>query len=182
MEDERIIGLYFARSEQAIAETETKYGAYCRTVSAGILHNRQDEEECLNDTWLWIWNHIPPEHPRSLRAYLTRVVRNISFNRYRYLHAQKRDRNMECALDELTVCAPDEDPETDDAGLTAHINDFLRTQRRADRIAFVLRYFYGKSVKEIAADMDMKPKTVNKRLELTRERLRIWLCERGYRI
>ena len=183
MEDHQIIDLYVTRSEQAIRETATRYGKYCHTISMDVLHNRQDAEECVNDTWLWTWNHIPPEHPQSLRAYLGCVVRHISLTRYRWLHAAKRNRDIEVALDEFAECipAPEETPGSDTA-LEAQISDFLRTQSAPDRNAFILRYFHSTPVKDIARLTGQKPRDVSARLQTIRKRLRVYLSERGYRV
>lgn len=183
MEDNQIIALYWNRSEQAIRETEKTYGAYCTSVSMNVLHNKQDAEECVNDTWLWTWNHIPPEKPLSLRAYLGCIVRHISLTRYRWLHAAKRNRNLEDALDEFSECipAPEEAAESD-TPLEILINDFLRTQSAIERNLFILRYFHSTPVKDIARLTGQRPQDVSSHLQTIRKRLRVYLTERGYRL
>ena len=91
--DQEIIDLYWAREERAITETDDKYGELCRRVSVNLLGSREDAEECVNDTWLTAWNSMPDERPRALRAWLLRVVRNISIDRYRRNHSGKRQHN-----------------------------------------------------------------------------------------
>lgn len=181
MDDSTIINLFTNRAEQAIRETERKYGVLCHTVSMNILHNRQDAEECVNDTWLWTWNHIPPDSPPSLGQYLTNAVRRISLNRYRTLHAAKRDRRMEVTLEELENCCPAPEPQPGGESLGSLINDFLWTQGSLDRSLFILRYYHCMSVADIAARTGMKPNSAVKRIARLRERLRQYLTERGYR-
>ena len=93
MEDSKIIALYNQRQESAIAETNLKYGAYCFSIAINILHSFPDSEECVNDTWLRAWNVIPPENPKSLRAFLGRITRNLAFDRYRSQNSEQRGGN-----------------------------------------------------------------------------------------
>ena len=181
MQDERIIELYFARDEQAIRHTADKYGAYCTAVSMNILHSEPDAEECVNDTYLKTWNSIPPTRPASLRHFLATIVRNLSINRLRARHADKRDPEMEVSLTELEECIPAPTEETE-GELTALINEFLGKQSKTDRIIFVRRYWYSLSDTQIAEEMGMTRNAVSLRLSRTRERLRICLSERGYRV
>ena len=109
MEDKRIIELYFARDEQAIRHTADKYGAYCTAVSMSILHSEPDAEECVNDTYLKTWNSIPPTRPSSLKLFLARITRNLSINRHRALHSDKRNKDLEVSLSELESCFPSPD-------------------------------------------------------------------------
>ena len=104
MNDESIISLYFARDEQAIAETAAAYGTYCHRLSVGILHDEGEAEECVNDTYLKVWNSIPPDRPLSLKAYLGRIVRNLSLNRYKAMLRRKRNRELEACMLELSAC------------------------------------------------------------------------------
>ena len=105
MEDSGIIALYWQRDQRAISETDSKYGLFCRSLAQRILSSREDAEECVNDTWHRAWNTMPPERPRSLRAYLARIARNLSIDRWRKQSAQKRGgKEMIFALDELGEC------------------------------------------------------------------------------
>ena len=104
--DEEIIALYFARDEQAIAETAARYGAFCHRLSVSILHDEGEAEECVNDTYLQVWNTIPPQRPQSLRAYLGRIVRNLSLNRLRDLRREKRNQGLTVSFEELEDCIP----------------------------------------------------------------------------
>ena len=106
MTDEAIIQLYFDRDEQAIAESDGKYGGFCRDLADNILRNREDAEECVNDTWLTAWNRIPPTRPERLKAFFGRITRDLSIDRWRHDRAQKRYDGAELLLSELEDCVP----------------------------------------------------------------------------
>lgn len=178
MNDQQIIDLYFARNEQAIVETDRQYGAACMRISLNILNSRPDAEECVSDTYLSVWNNIPPERPHHLGAYICRIARNLSLRRFRDLHRQRRDRDLEVAMDDLAVIAAP--PEDRAAELAQDISNFLDTQDKLDRLLFMGRYFHLCSVKELAAQSELAPNTVSVRLHRTREKLRVYLLERGY--
>ena len=178
--DLRIIDLYFARNEQAIAETDRHYGGLCMRISLGILDDRRDAEECVSDTYLKAWNAIPPTRPRSLRAFLAKIVRNLSLQRFEYNHAAKRNRDFEIALEELGDCIPMKDEEAD--ALPELLNRFLDTLPETECRLFCGRYWHGHSVKELARGYGLTPKAVTMRLSRTREKLRTYLNERGYHL
>lgn len=180
MQENQILDLYFARDERAIAETDKRYGADCMRVSMYILHNAQDAEECVNDTWLKAWNAIPPKRPSPLRAYLLRITRNLSINRLRYLTSECRNRSLTVTLDELEDCIPA--PEEHSPELAALLSDFLRTVSKRDRLLFMGRYFHALPVEELAERVHMEPNTVSVCLHRIREKLRAYLGERGYRV
>ena len=90
MEDSQIIELYWQKNTDAISETANKYGAYCFAIAQNILHNTEDSEECVNDTWLHAWNAIPPQRPEAFRMFLAKITRNLSFNRFHVQNAKKR--------------------------------------------------------------------------------------------
>lgn len=181
MEDVQIIDLYFARDEQAIRHTAEKYGPYCMAVSMNILHSEPDAEECVNDTYLKTWHTVPPTRPDSLRLFLAKIVRNLSLNRWRAWHTEKRERDLEISMTELKDCIPA--PDDGDRGeLVRLLNEFLEGQSKNDRIMFVQRYWYSLSAAQIGEELGMSENTVWVRLHRTRERLRAYLEERGYRI
>ena len=180
MHDSQIIDLYFARDERAITETAKKHGAVCMSLSLNILQSHPDAEECLNDTYLSAWNHIPPERPMYFRAFLCRIIRNLSLQRLQYLHRQKRNRDLEVSLEELEGCIPMPEEKSDE--LAEHLSNFLRTQEKTDRLLFMGRYFHACSVKTLAKKSGLRENTVSVRLHRTRERLRAYLEERGYRV
>ena len=105
MEDSQIIKLYWDRDQAAIPATSQKYGNYCLSIARNILGNSQDAEECVNDTFLNAWNSMPPHRPNMLSTFLGKITRNLSFNRYKYNHAEKRGNGeIQCVLDELAEC------------------------------------------------------------------------------
>ena len=182
MNDQSIIDLYFARDEKAILETERAHGGACMSVSMSILNNRQDAEECVNDTWLKAWNAIPPTVPNSLRAFLCKIVRNLSIDRYRKKRVNCPTVELEVALSELGDCMPAEAEREGAAALTDLLDRFLRTEDEVDRRLFLGRYWHGAAVHVLAKGSGLSPNAVTKRLKKTRERLRDYLTERGYSV
>ena len=186
MEDEAILDLYFAREEQAIAETGKKYGGYCRSIAFNILRSHEDTEECVSDTWLHTWNAIPPTRPSCLRAFVGRITRNLSFDRCKYqqaARAQKRGGGQtEILLSELADCLPGGervDARLDAQAVTLTIEAYLRTQTRENRQLFVRRYYYGDSVRRLSGLFGLSENTVKSRLFRLRAGLRDALLKEG---
>ena len=183
MEDGTIIKLYWERSQQAIVESEKKYGPYCHTIARRILDREEDAEECVNDTWLRAWNAMPPQRPGVLSAFFGKLTRNLSLDRWRRLKAAKRGGSqVEVALHELEDCLPDHrrpDEELEAGETAALISDFLRRQSREDRALFIRRYWAGEAVKELAGELGQRPNAVTKRLLRLRESLRKSLEREG---
>lgn len=151
MEDKRIIELYWLRSEDAISQTASKYGAYCRSIAWNILYNQEDTEECVNDTWLRTWDTIPPQRPKVLQTFLGKITRNLSLDRWRRNHTQKRDSGVFLALEELEECVPGCDGNmSEDIAIRDALNGFLRVLKPEHRKVFLRRYWYLSPVKEIA--------------------------------
>lgn len=184
MNDEGIVSLYWARDEAAIIETSNKYGNYCYTISYNILFNREDSEECVNDTYTKAWNSIPPNRPNVLAAFLGKIVRNISINRYRENTAQKRGgHQMNVILDELGDIASDRpDPEDKIIGkdLAGAINEFLAGIPKDKRVMFVRRYWYAEDIRTIASRMNVSENSVAVSIHRVRTKLRDYLGERGF--
>lgn len=178
--DRHIIDLFFARNEQAIEETDRRYGGFCMRISLGILEDRLDAEECLNDTYISAWNNIPPTRPRSLRAFLAKIIRNFSLKRLEYNHAAKRNKNFDLSLEELSECIPMRDEEAGE--LPALLNEFLESLPETEWKLFCGRYWHNIPVKELAEIHGIPTNTLASRLFRTREKLRQFLNERGYRI
>ena len=183
MEDDQIIGLYWERSEAAISETAKKYGRYCRRIAFNILQNDTDSEECVNDAYLRAWNVIPPHRPNSLSAYLGKITRNLSLNRYRHNTAQKRGLWQTSAiLDELEDCVPapgDVEQIVDDIVLVEVLNRFLAALPEDSRKVFMRRYWYFNSVKEIAKGFGMSESRVKMTLLRARNSLKAQLEKEG---
>ena len=176
MDDEKILNLIFQREEAAIDAVSRKYGGYCGSIARRILPDPLDAEECVNDVWLRVWNAIPPARPASLTAYLGKITRNLSINRYQAKFAQKRAQNeFMLSLEELADCVPD--PDTVDTALWSKalgqsINAFLESEKPDNRKLFVCRYFYCQSVAEIARNQGLSQAHVKSALYRSRERLR----------
>lgn len=152
MTDEKIIELYFSRDESAIAETSAKYGRMLTSVSYGILSSIPDSEECVNDTYLRTWNTVPPTKPRSLSSFLTKIVRNLSLDRYRK-NKGVAQMNASVLFDELSDSVPDGDGDpVDDIAICEAINTFLSSLPRRERKIFVKRYFLAREIDVIARE------------------------------
>jgi len=149
MDDNYIIELFWQRSEDALTECKIKFGSYCRVIAKNILYDDGYADECVNDMLLRVWNAIPPEKPRHLKAFLAKITRNLALDRYDAAHTQKRGSgNMEAALEELAdIPAPES---SDDGEITHSINDFLRYEPSVNTDIFIKRYWYLCSIKEIA--------------------------------
>ena len=145
IDDKKIIELYFERNQQAIKKTDIEYGKLCHKIAYNVLNNRQDSEECVNDTYLGVWNRIPPARPGNFKSYISTIVRNISIDKFRKLKAQKRSANMVMALDELADVLPDERyaPGRNDEEIGKSISIFLYKQKEEIRRVFLLKYFYS---------------------------------------
>ena len=183
MEDSTIIGLFFERSEQAIDELDRKYGAAVRRTAANILSDRLDAEECVNDTYLRVWNSIPPHTPDPLAGYVCRIARNLAVNRYHANRAEKRGGNYALVLDEMEECIPSGvsvETEYDAKELGAAINRFLSTLNKEDRFLFVRRYWYADPVKELAALTNGSANRISVRLFRLRKKLRNTLMKEGF--
>jgi len=180
MDDNKIIELFFERSEQAVAEISSKYGKLCKAVSYNILRNREDAEECVNDAYFTVWNKIPPERPNSLAAFICMIVRNISFNKFKYNKAQKR--GYAVCLDELEECVSGaDDPEENFEGkqLAEYINEFLDTLDDKNHAVFVRRYWFGDDFSGIGKLIGASKDAVKVRLTRLRKRLRDFLSAKG---
>ncbi len=184
MEDKRIVELYFSRNERAIEETAAKYGKYCFSIAHNILSNREDAEECVNDTYMDAWNQIPPTRPKSLSLFLGKITRRISIDRWRRRNAQKRGGGeMDLVLDELYQCIPDHsnvEQEYAFKELTATINTFVGTLPATEQRVFLCRYWYLDSIRDIAKRFRFSESKVKSMLLRTREKLKKHLQKEGY--
>jgi len=183
MDDNAIIELFFARSEQAIRELDDKYGKVCRKLSYNILNSRQDAEECVNDAYLGTWSAIPPTRPNPLLAFLCKIVRNLSIMRYHTNTAAKRNGAYNMTLEELEGCLPS--PHTvegavEEQELVRLIEDFLDTLSSENRVLLMRRYWFSDSYGEIAEQTGLSEKNVSVRLTRIRKQLRHYLTGRGF--
>ena len=186
MRDEEIIELYYDRNEQAIRVTMDAYGNYCRKIAGNILENEADVEEVLSDTWLRIWNSIPPQRPRYLRLFLGTITRNLALSVYRAQIAQRRGGGqMPLALEELGECiSQGSDPAANLEGkeLGKLISAFLRCEPQNSRVIFLRRYYYLEGSKEIAQRLGTSESNVRLQLSRTRKKLKAYLNKEGYSI
>lgn len=184
MEDNRIVDLYFERSETAISETSQKYGKYCHCIAYNILNSELDAEECVNDTYLRAWDAIPPARPRLLKSFLGRITRNLALDRYDREHAVKRGGECEIALDELGECIPESDGRemSDELAMKESINRFLASLPKQTRIIFIRRYWYLISVADIASGMGLSVSNVKVILMRTRKKFKEHLEKEGISI
>lgn len=185
MEDSAIIELYWARDEAAITHTDQKFGPFCRRLAFNILSDREDSEECVNDTWHRAWDTMPPQRPNSLRAYLGRIVRNLSVSRLRQRTAQKRGGGLEIMLSELEDCLPSSvgvEQTLEARELSEQINRWLRSLPQDDRVMFIRRYWYGDAVNELAREWDLLPNQLAKRMLRLRLSLKTHLEREGVRV
>lgn len=183
MDDNGIIALYWARDEKALEESNTKYGGYCRSIAYHILQNNEDTEECVNDTWLRAWNAMPPQRPNILSAFLGKITRNLSLDRYKLSLAAKRGGGqLPMALEELNQCIPsDEDVEDELAlkELSRLLDRFLRDLPEKDCCVFLRRYWFVDSTAEIAQRYKMAEGSVKSSLYRTRQKLKVYLEKAG---
>ena len=185
MEDEKIIDLYWDRDQSAILKTEEKYGSYCHRIAWNILYNKEDCEECINDTWMRAWNAMPTERPNILSAFLGAITRNLSLDRYRKQHAKKRgEGEVAFVFDELQDCLMAEGPEQQmDANLLVDaLNRFLERMEKENRIIFVRRYWYMDSIDAIAKRFSISESKVKSSLFRSRNKLRDYLQQEGFSI
>lgn len=185
MIDKEIIELYLQRNEQAIEKTQEKYGSYCYRIAKNILVVKEDAQECVNDTWNLAWNKIPPIIPASLKAFLGKVVRDISISRYRVNHAQKRYSGIEIMFDELEECIPssfDVEQNFDNMQLSEIIDNWLATLSKEDRVLFVRRYYYGDAVKNLAKLHNYTENQMAQKMMKLRKSLKTFLSAKGVRI
>lgn len=183
MKDQEIVALFLERSEQAVTELIQKFEPAVRRVSSNILGDPQDVEECVNDTWLQVWNSIPPQRPTYLGAYVCRLARNVSLNRFHANTAQKRNSYYDAALDELEESIPAlsrVETEVEARELAACVSCFLRTLSPEDRRLFLRRYWAAESVFALARDAKQSPHAVSVRLFRIREKLRKTLVKEGW--
>ena len=183
MEDGKIVELYWQRSDRAIAETDRKYGRYCRTVANNILANSEDSEECVNDTYLRAWNSMPDARPQILSVYLAKLTRNLAISMLRKRNSLRCGGGQTAAaLDELAETVPSEqslEKTVERRELARYLDAYLRTLPETERTVFMARYFYLLPVKEIALRLGFTESKVKSMLSRTRAKLKKHLKEEG---
>lgn len=186
MNDTQIIELYFSRSEDAIRQTDIRYGAYCRTIAFNILNDTGDTDECVNDTYLHTWNSIPPTRPNCLKAFLAKITRNLSINRISARMTQKRRASeysvAYAELENIFSANESTDNLIDEILLTDIINQFLSTLSKETRMIFVARYWYFESITAISRKLHISESKTKMTLLRTRDKLKKYLEEEGIRL
>lgn len=174
MEDSEIVNLYWERKETAVSESRIKYGKLLFRIAYNILQNHEDSEECESETYIRAWNSIPPNMPESLKAYLGRIVRNFAFHYWEKQNAKKRGEGN-LLFSELSEMIPDR-KNTEEAvelrELTCFLEKWLGALEKEERILFMRRYWYGDSIKELAAALKTAPNKLAGKMFRLRERLR----------
>lgn len=181
--DSKLITLYQSRSEIAISETKNEYGRLIYSVAYGLLKNNMDAEECENDTYLGLWNSIPPAEPRNFKAFCLKITRNLAMKKLDYYRAEKRDKSKTLSYEvllqevgELEISLGEEN----ESDLAQCIDEFLDTLDKKKRIVFIQRYWYMMPVKEIMYECGMSKSQVETILFRTRKQLKNWLIERNF--
>lgn len=183
LEDKEIVDLYWERNEQAIAETDAKYGSMCMKISSNILEDLEDAKESVNDTYMTAWKIIPPKYPTFLGAFVARIVRNVSLKRHEYNNAQKRKPQCLVAFDELAEYlsgGDDVEHSFESLELAESINNFLKTQSYIARVMFLRKYWFLDSSEEIAKRYNVTVGSVNASIYRTRKKLKNHLRKEGY--
>ena len=184
MEDEKIIEQFFARKESAITAVRDTYGSYCARIAGNILDSEEDVDEILSDTWLKVWDSIPPRRPDNFKLYIGRIARNLSFDRFRSKSREKRGGGeMQLALEELGDCIGCSES-IDDAltitGLTASIHNLLQTLPPRHRCVFIRRYFFVEPIEQISVRYGIKKSNVLMILTRVRKKLKAHLIKEGF--
>lgn len=184
MDDREIVELYWARSEQAISETRSKYGSYCYSIAYNILNSNEDAEESVNDTYHDAWNSIPPHRPSILSTFLGKITRRISIDRWRRRTAEKRGGGeMPLALEELQECVVadrDTEKEFEKKHLSDVVNSFVKKLPETEQKVFLCRYWYMDSISTISQQFGFSESKVKSMLFRTRNQLRTVLEKEGF--
>ena len=184
MDDRAIIALYWDRDQQALVQSERKYGGYCYTVAHRILDDREDAEECVNDTWYQAWSAMPPHRPGCLRMFLAKITRSVAVNRFKALCARKRGGGQAAlALEELAGCLAVE-TDVEDAVLARELGEtirrFVRELPEREGDIFTRRYFFTESIREIALAYGLTVNNATVILSRTRKKLKQHLMKEGF--
>lgn len=185
MDDDKIIDMYFSRNEKAINETAKKYGRYCYSIAYNILYSETESEETVNDTYLGAWNSIPPNKPSVLSAFLGKITRSLSIDRYRKRNAEKRGGGeIPIIMSELSECIRDNSSDTEKNFelklLTEIINHFIGSLPKTERKLFICRYWYGDTIKSISKQFGFSESKIKSMLFRIRNKLKTVLTEEGF--
>lgn len=182
MDDRTIVDMLFDRSETALRQISQKYQKTLFGISYNILKNHEDAEECVNDTYLGVWNAIPPARPQSLLAYVCRMVRNISLTKYHSLNAQKRNPSNTVSLEEVGDYLSDDgfgNRDFEQHELKRLFEDFLHGLRKENRYIFIRRYWYMDDVSAISKALGLSDAAVYLRIDRMKKQLKEFLKQKG---
>ena len=184
MEDSKIIELFFARNEDAIKHTDDTYGRRLYQLADNIVHNGQDAEESVSDTYLKAWETIPPHSPKYFFAYIAKICRHFALDRLDWKNAAKRKAEVVSLTQEMEACIPDTERGRELSGqeLGMILDAFLRTLTPENRMVFMRRYWYVDTIAEIAARYGISESAVQMRLNRTRAKLCTYLEKEGIRV
>lgn len=185
MDDNKIIELYWERKEEAIKETSLKYGRLCTHIAKNILACYEDSEECVNDTYLAVWNAIPNERPNRFSAFISKITRNLALKKYEYISAAKRNPAAITSLEELGDCVSGTDSvesEVESRRIESTIDKFLWLQGEEKRNVFIRRYWYFDSIESICNSTGFTASKVKSMLYEMRKKLRIYLESEGIKV
>lgn len=184
MEDREIIDLFWSRTDTAVTAVNEKYHAYCQHIAYNILKNKEDVEECVNDTWLKVWETIPPHKPNNLATFIGKIARNTALNYLRDRNAKRRGGGqIDLVLEELEECvahAQTTEQKIEEKELVKAINQFLGTLSELERNVFVCRYWYLESISEIAVHAHSDESKIKSMLFRIRKKLKNHLKKEGY--
>lgn len=183
MDDRKIIELFLQRSEEAIIQTEQKYGRYCHRIAYNILGNDEDSEECVSDALMRTWNSIPPNEPNSFSSFIGKITRNLALDKLRQQNSEKRGGGeVALALDELTECISDRDElsrREDSAEIISALNGFLDGLNPVERGVFMHRYWMMDSIADIAERYDISVSNTTTMLFRLRAKLKKHFMKEG---
>lgn len=184
MDDAAIIALYWARSEEAISQTDAAYGRKLHVLADRVVQNYEDAQECVSDTYMRAWDTIPPQRPAHFFAYLAKICRNFALNRLDWKNAAKRKGEVVSLTAEMELCIPDKRAEQrmDAEELGRLLSAFLDGLTQESRLIFMRRYWFADSIEEIAARYNISQSKVKTRLHRTRGKLRVFLEKEGIRV
>lgn len=184
MDDSKIIELFFARNEDAIKHTDDTYGRRLFHLADNIVHNDQDAEESVNDTYMKAWDTIPPQRPEHFFAYIAKICRNFALKRIDWQKAKKRNAEVVTLTQEMENCIPDtyRNMEADERELGRILDAFLRTLTPENQMVFLRRYWYVDTIAEIAIRYGISESAVQMRLNRTRSKLAMYLAKEGIKV
>lgn len=177
--DEQIIELYWRREEKAIQETDKKYGQFLFRIAYNILHERLDCEECQNDTYLGVWNAIPPTRPTVFPAFITQIMRRIAINRYKEKASKKRiPSELTISMEDVNGTLHGDDSvavKYEMAEVGKIINNYVRELSDRQRYIFIDRFYLAESVETIATDLSISVPTVYREIDKIKHSLKLYL-------